>query len=453
MDVRSIVDVEPEVEHNGTVPVWYLIRPREMNAITRGGSLELVNEFEVAPGSAVYPHEHPTHEFYFVMSGRGVMTVADEDRPVGARRPRVHTARHDPQSPAHRWRRDPLLLLRGRNPGRGRHRLHDALRRDHETCRSSRSSRLGDRPRVLAVRLTRLGLRQDVRRCDRGRARAHGPRSRREPHRHRGGVRAWRVGNDRRPRARRPARRRVPRDQGDTDPAHRGPGRGARPPLRDAPGRGQHRPLPGALAQPGGADVGDDGRHAPPPDRGLGAPRRGQQLLGEALGARGGRARGVRCCRTRCSTACCTAARISTTCRTRRRTTGSSSPTARSRKACSAAATTRTTCRPDRPGATIRSASPRTWPAPTPLIQTLRRIASSHDATPAQVALAWLIAKPNVVAIPGASSVEQLRHNVAAADLDLADEELEELTGQSDAFEPLGIPQTAVAFARNRRAG
>ena len=82
MDVRSIVDVEPEVEHNGTVPVWYLIRPREMNDITRGGSLELVNEFEVAPGSAVYPHEHPTHEFYFVMSGRGVMTVADEDRDV-----------------------------------------------------------------------------------------------------------------------------------------------------------------------------------------------------------------------------------------------------------------------------------------------------------------------------------------------------------------------------------
>ena len=89
----------------------------------------------------------------------------------------------------------------------------------------------------------------------------------------------------------------------------------------------------------------------------------------------------------------------------------------------------------------------------TPLIQTLRRIASSHDATPAQVALAWLIAKPNVVAIPGASSVEQLRHNVAAADLDLDNKELEELTGESDAFHQLGVPQTAVAFARNRRAG
>ena len=80
MDVRSIVDVEPEVEHNGTVPVWYLVHPREMKAITEGGSLELVNEFEVANGGYVYPHSHPTHEFYFVMSGRGVMTIADEDR-------------------------------------------------------------------------------------------------------------------------------------------------------------------------------------------------------------------------------------------------------------------------------------------------------------------------------------------------------------------------------------
>ena len=42
MDVRSIVDVEPEVEHNGTVPVWYLVKPREMHDLTDGGSLELV---------------------------------------------------------------------------------------------------------------------------------------------------------------------------------------------------------------------------------------------------------------------------------------------------------------------------------------------------------------------------------------------------------------------------
>jgi aryl-alcohol dehydrogenase-like predicted oxidoreductase len=89
----------------------------------------------------------------------------------------------------------------------------------------------------------------------------------------------------------------------------------------------------------------------------------------------------------------------------------------------------------------------------TPLIRALRRVASVHDATPAQVALAWLIARPNVVAIPGASSVEQLRHNVAAADLDLDEKELEELTAESDAFEPLGIPAMARGLLRNRRDG
>ena len=37
MDVRSIEDVEPIVEHNGTVPVWWLVSSREMKEITDGG--------------------------------------------------------------------------------------------------------------------------------------------------------------------------------------------------------------------------------------------------------------------------------------------------------------------------------------------------------------------------------------------------------------------------------
>lgn len=82
MDVRSIEGSAPIVEHNGTVPVWYLFEPQELRQSTEGGFLELVNEFEVAGGSAVYPHQHPTHEFYYVMSGRGIMTVAGEDRDV-----------------------------------------------------------------------------------------------------------------------------------------------------------------------------------------------------------------------------------------------------------------------------------------------------------------------------------------------------------------------------------
>jgi hypothetical protein len=47
VDVRSIEQVAPVVEHNGTVPVWWLVNPREMKEITDGGYLELANEFEV----------------------------------------------------------------------------------------------------------------------------------------------------------------------------------------------------------------------------------------------------------------------------------------------------------------------------------------------------------------------------------------------------------------------
>jgi aryl-alcohol dehydrogenase-like predicted oxidoreductase len=76
----------------------------------------------------------------------------------------------------------------------------------------------------------------------------------------------------------------------------------------------------------------------------------------------------------------------------------------------------------------------------TPLLDALREVARSHDATPAQVALAWLIRRPNVIAIPGASSVAQLEANVAAADLELTDEDDARLTEASDAFDPVRGP-------------
>ena|ERR1700733_225732 len=82
MDVRNINDAEPIVEHNGTVPVWWMVRPREMLEMTGGGYLELVNEFEVPGGGEVFPHSHPTHEFYYVLNGRGTMIIGDEERPI-----------------------------------------------------------------------------------------------------------------------------------------------------------------------------------------------------------------------------------------------------------------------------------------------------------------------------------------------------------------------------------
>jgi aryl-alcohol dehydrogenase-like predicted oxidoreductase len=63
-----------------------------------------------------------------------------------------------------------------------------------------------------------------------------------------------------------------------------------------------------------------------------------------------------------------------------------------------------------------------------PLATALRQVAAAHEATPAQVALAWVIAHPNTVAIPGARTIEQLEENAAAADIALDDAEAALLT-------------------------
>jgi len=83
-----------------------------------------------------------------------------------------------------------------------------------------------------------------------------------------------------------------------------------------------------------------------------------------------------------------------------------------------------------------------------PMLTALREIAAAHGATPAQVALAWLVRRPNVIAIPGASSVAQLEANVAAADLDLSDDDDARLTDASDLFAPrrgLGVVPQIIA--------
>ncbi len=89
----------------------------------------------------------------------------------------------------------------------------------------------------------------------------------------------------------------------------------------------------------------------------------------------------------------------------------------------------------------------------TPLIDTLRQVAATHDATPAQVALAWLVRQPNVVAIPGASNVEQLEHNVAAADLELSDDDARRLTEASDSFNPISGLAAVPRVIRSRLFG
>jgi pyridoxine 4-dehydrogenase len=61
--------------------------------------------------------------------------------------------------------------------------------------------------------------------------------------------------------------------------------------------------------------------------------------------------------------------------------------------------------------------------------EVLNRIAQAHNASPTQVALAWLLHRsPIMLPIPGTSSVEHLEQNVAAASLRLSDEEYERLS-------------------------
>ncbi len=58
----------------------------------------------------------------------------------------------------------------------------------------------------------------------------------------------------------------------------------------------------------------------------------------------------------------------------------------------------------------------------------LDEVAHAHDATPGQVALAWLLARSKVMLpIPGTSSVEHLEENMAAEELTLTDEERDEI--------------------------
>jgi aryl-alcohol dehydrogenase-like predicted oxidoreductase len=114
-----------------------------------------------------------------------------------------------------------------------------------------------------------------------------------------------------------------------------------------------------------------------------------------------------------------------------------------------------------RPANRVRGANPLFLPEnldrAAGLISTLREVADAHSASPAQIALAWVIRSPAVTAIPGASSVEQLESNVAAADIDLTDEEHGALRAAAEQFQPVtgraAVPQLVRSRLRANRIG
>jgi aryl-alcohol dehydrogenase-like predicted oxidoreductase len=112
--------------------------------------------------------------------------------------------------------------------------------------------------------------------------------------------------------------------------------------------------------------------------------------------------------------------------------------------------------RDHRPGNRLRRGNPLFLPEnldrATELLGVLREVADAHGASPAQVALAWAIQHPAVAAIPGASSLEQLESNVAAAELDLAADEAAALRAAADRFQPITGRSAIPKLIRSRRS-
>lgn len=82
----------------------------------------------------------------------------------------------------------------------------------------------------------------------------------------------------------------------------------------------------------------------------------------------------------------------------------------------------------------FRSTLPRFTPealkANQTLVALLGRIAERHQATPAQIALAWLLAqKPWIVPIPGTTKLHRLHENIGAVAIELAADDLREIDG------------------------
>jgi aryl-alcohol dehydrogenase-like predicted oxidoreductase len=62
------------------------------------------------------------------------------------------------------------------------------------------------------------------------------------------------------------------------------------------------------------------------------------------------------------------------------------------------------------------------------LVDLLKRIAGEKNATPAQIALAWLLAqRPWIVPIPGTTKLHRLEENLGAADVELTIDDLAEI--------------------------
>jgi aryl-alcohol dehydrogenase-like predicted oxidoreductase len=79
---------------------------------------------------------------------------------------------------------------------------------------------------------------------------------------------------------------------------------------------------------------------------------------------------------------------------------------------------------------TVPRFTPENRKANQDLVDLLARIAAKKQATPAQIAIAWLLAqKPWIVPIPGTTKLSRLEENLGAVDVELTPDDLREIEG------------------------
>jgi aryl-alcohol dehydrogenase-like predicted oxidoreductase len=98
------------------------------------------------------------------------------------------------------------------------------------------------------------------------------------------------------------------------------------------------------------------------------------------------------------------------------------------------------------PASDVRSWFPRFSPearaANQPIVDTVGDIAAEHNATPAQIALAWLLAqRPRIVPIPGTRRLARLQENTQADSISLANQQLARLKAATDVHGARGTGQ------------
>jgi aryl-alcohol dehydrogenase-like predicted oxidoreductase len=100
----------------------------------------------------------------------------------------------------------------------------------------------------------------------------------------------------------------------------------------------------------------------------------------------------------------------------------------------------------------LRASFPRFTPeareANLALVELLKQIANRKNATPAQIALAWLLAQaPWIVPIPGTTKLHRLEENIAAVDVELTPADLREIDNAAFQVQGDRLPQALLAMS------